>query len=93
MNQDLNLLNGVVSSNDGTSIENNEIYENLGNFSARIKSINAFGDLEIEFNETLSVVGFNLSNFNASNTDIKLLPFINQNSNQKINLTNYAFTW
>ena len=45
--------------------------EKLGNFSARIKSINAFGDLEIEFNETLSVVGFNLSNFNASNTDIK----------------------
>ena len=47
----------------------------------------------MEFNDTLNLEGIEPSYINSTNTDIKILPYQDPNSNQTLNLTNYELTW
>ena len=47
----------------------------------------------MEFNDTLDLEGIVPSYINSTNTNIKILPYQDPNSNQTLNLTKYELTW
>lgn len=49
--------------------------------------------MEFIFNDTIQTEGINISHINSSNTEIKILPKIDEFSDRLINLTKYNLTW
>ena len=61
--------------------------------SAKIVRPDFFGKMKIAFSERISIKGINISHINSSNTDIRILPYIDPNSHEIVNLTKYNLTW
>ena len=51
------------------------------------------GNMDIIFNDTLFLEGITYSDINSSNTEIIIIPYIEPNSNELINLTKFNLTW
>ncbi len=49
--------------------------------------------IDTEFNDSIELYGINLADINLTNTDIKVIPFIDKFINDKINQSLQSFTW
>jgi hypothetical protein len=49
--------------------------------------------VRIPFSEKISIKGINASDINSSNTEIKILPYVDSSTGDFLDLTNYNLTW
>ena len=49
--------------------------------------------MRIPFSEKISIIGINSSYINSSNTEIKILPYIDQDTVDLLDLSKYNLTW
>jgi hypothetical protein len=49
--------------------------------------------LRIPFSEKISIKGIKSSDINSSNTEVKILPYIYQNTGDLVDLSKYSLTW
>ena len=49
--------------------------------------------MKIPFSERISIQGLNISDINSSNTEIKILPYIDPSTENIVDLSKYNLTW
>ena len=49
--------------------------------------------MDLLFNETIYTIGINISHINSSNTEIKIIPYIDPVSEELINMSKYKLSW
>ena len=49
--------------------------------------------MKIPFSEKISIEGIKLSDINSSNTEIRIIPYLDPNTNDFINSTKYNLNW
>jgi hypothetical protein len=49
--------------------------------------------VRISFSERISIIGINSSDINLSNTEVKILPYIDPSTGDLIDLSKYNLTW
>ena len=54
---------------------------------------NCYGKVRITFNQRISIEGIKSSDINSSNTDIRILPYINPTTHDFLNFSKYNLTW
>ena len=60
---------------------------------AVIGSIDCFGKVKISFSQKISIERINSSFINSSNTEIGILPYVDWNTNDLLNLTKFTLRW
>ena len=53
----------------------------------------SYGRMRIPFNEKISIIGIKSSDINSSNTEIKILPYIDASTDDLVDLSKYKLTW
>jgi hypothetical protein len=49
--------------------------------------------MRIPFSEKISIIGIKSSDINSSNTEIKILPYIDASTDDLVDLRKYNLTW
>ena len=55
--------------------------------------VDSYGIMVIYLNDSIILDGINVADINSTNTDIKLIPYIDQIFNYKINQSLFDFSW
>ena len=49
--------------------------------------------MDVDFNDSIVLDGINIADINSTNTDLKIIPYIDKISSENINQSLFALTW